>query len=164
MGPDEKRLHEALRALAKDERAQTTPPRVEEAVMRQWDAGRRGEVARRFPGSSGWAMLAAAASLIVAVSAGSWWMTLRSEPSNGRSIDIAVALPTPSPSYDLVAWEPDADSLQIVRMRVASATLKAHGYAISDPTGDGTVEIEMIVGLDGMARSVRVNSAAVPMY
>jgi hypothetical protein len=54
--------------------------------------------------------------------------------------------------------DPDPDSLQIVRLRVASETLRRQGYAVSDHDGDGTVEVEMVLGSDGMARSVLVTS------
>ena len=165
MQPDERGLLDALQALAKAEKDQDTPSRVEAEVMRQWSLAHESRGTRRWSDSRRYGVLAAAASLILSVSFGAWWLTRQSQQPDQRSASTAMATPSSSPSYETVAWlEPDADSLQIVRLRVASATLKAQGYAISDPSGTGTVEIEMIVGLDGMARSIRVNSAAMPTY
>jgi hypothetical protein len=164
MGSDERGLLDALQALAKAEKAQETPSRVEAEVMRRWDSLNEPRGTQRGTGGRRYGVLAAAASLILSVSFGAWW-TRQSQQPDRRWASTAMVTPSSSPSYETVAWlEPDADSLQIVRLRVASATLKAQGYAISDPSGTGTVEIEMIVGLDGMARSIRVNSAAMPTY
>ena len=64
---------------------------------------------------------------------------------------------------DAMAWlDTDTASLEIVRLRVASATLAAQGYTFRDPDGGGSVEIEMIIGADGAARSVRFNAAWPP--
>jgi hypothetical protein len=46
---------------------------------------------------------------------------------------------------------------------VWQVTLTAQGYLVSDPDGDGTVDIEMIVGADGLARSVRVTASSAQM-
>ena len=47
-----------------------------------------------------------------------------------------------------MSWlDPEPGSLQIVYVRVASATLAAQGYAVGDPDGDGLVDLEVIVGL-----------------
>jgi hypothetical protein len=165
MGSDERGLRDALQALAKAEKAQETPSRVEAEVMRQWDSLHEPRGTQRATGGRRYGLLAAAASLILSVSFGAWWLARQPQRPDRHSASTAMATPSSSPSYETVVWlEPDADSLQIVRLRVASATLKAQGYAISDPSGTGTVEIEMIVGLDGMARSIRVNSAAMPTY
>jgi hypothetical protein len=133
--------------------------------MRQWNLAHEARRSSRWSGAGHYRRLAAAASLVASVSFGAWWLIRQPQPPDRRSAATATATPSSSQSYETVAWlEPDADSLQIVRLRVASATLKAQGYAISDPSGTGTVDIEMIVGLDGMARSIRVNSAALPTY
>ena len=163
MEPDERNLHAAFRALAEAEKAHEAPPRVEAEVMRRWDSVHEGESSDVRSGGRRHLWQAVAASLLLAVSLGGWWMTRQSE--HRRAAETSIATPSTWQSYDTIAWlEPDAGSLQIVRLRVASATLKAQGYPITDPGGDGSVEIEMIVGLDGMARSVRVKSAAVPTY
>ena len=46
-----------------------------------------------------------------------------------------------------------------MRVGVSRATLTAQGYPVSDPDGDGLVEIDVIVGADGVARSVQLAAA-----
>ena len=71
---------------------------------------------------------------------GYWWMRSNSEqPSIFAGVPGAIDHGSPSPSDETLAWlEPDPASLQVVRLRVASTALAAHGYAVSDPDGDGT--------------------------
>ncbi len=164
MGPDEKELGDALSALARAEEAQGAPAHVEEAVMGRWRSVRAGE--------AGWGQsvvtrrpaLALAASLILGLSFAGWWFRRDVAPPGVQSEPVAVAGESAWHSYDMISWlDPDPDSLQIVRLRVANETLRTQGYAVSDHDGDGTVEIEMVLGSDGMARSVLVTSAETPL-
>jgi hypothetical protein len=158
-GPDEEHLRDALRALARAEEAQAAPPSVEQAVMRHWQPVRaprgiwqRVLIARR-------PMMPVAASLVLGVAVGVWWMRGRVDDHGVRLATVDVADTSSSYSYDMLTWlDPNPDSLQIVRLRVASETLRRQGYAVSDHDGDGTVEVEMVLGSDGMARSVLVTS------
>ena len=158
-GPDEEHLRDALRALARVEEAQAAPPRVEQAVMRRWQPVRaprsiwqRLSVARR-------PVMSVAASLMLGGAAGVWWMTGRVDDQSVRLAPVDVSDTSSSYSYDMLTWlDPNPDSLQIVRLRVASETLRRQGYAVSDHDGDGTVEVEMVLGSDGLARSVLVTS------
>lgn len=165
MGPDEKALGDALSALARVDDAQGAPSHVEEAVMRRWQSVRAGKTGRspyvlvRKPG------LALAASLILGLSFVGWWVRRDAEPLRVQSEPDAVVGEAAWHSYDMISWlDPDPESLQIVRLRVASDTLRTQGYAVSDPDGDGTVEVEMVLGSDGMARSVLVTSAETPRH
>jgi hypothetical protein len=47
------------------------------------------------------------------------------------------------------------DGVRVVRMRLTRATLPLLGIPIIDPNAAGTVEIELLVGEDGLARSIR---------
>lgn len=163
MGPDENELSDALSALARADEAQGTPAHVEAAIMRRWRSIRAGKTGLspyllvRQPG------LALAACLILGLSFVGWWVRRNVEPPRAQKPD-AVMGEAAWHSYDMISWlDPDPGSLQIVRLRVASETLWTQGYAVSDPDGDGTVEIEMVLGSDGMARSVVVTSAETPM-
>lgn len=165
MGPDGKELSDALRALARVDDAQGAPPHVEAAVMRRWQSVRAGR--------TGWGQhvvvrrpaLALAASLILGVSLVGWWVRRDVAPLSVQSEPDAVVGEAAWHSYDMISWlDPDPESLQIVRLRVANETLRTQGYAVSDPDGDGTVEIEMVLGSDGMARSVLVTSAETPRH
>jgi len=157
--PDEKDLRDALRVLAHEERGLGARPDVEERVMRAWDTrpARAGAWRRVLltPGAG----LALAASVVAASWAGYWWTGQSAEPPSSRPESLAPSIPEASRSlaYETLGWlEPDPASIHIVRLRVASAALEAQGYSVTDPDGDGTVEVEMIVGADGTAWSVQV--------
>ena len=110
-------------------------------------------------------MLKVAAALVMVVSGAYWW-------SRGDAIPPAVpeqlgqpTVMTSWPSSETLAWlDPEPGSLQIVHVRVASAALAAQGYALSDPDGDGLVDLEVIVGADGTARGVRIAPATASIY
>lgn len=163
MDPEDPELREALRAMAAEDAGLTPPPRVEEALMRAWDTQAQA------PASAGgaqrvmWTVLALAASLVIAAVLRDRWTPPGPNPSSSRS-DRDIGLRGPGDgitdvSYGAMSWlDTDPASLQIIRLRVPSATLAAQGYAVSDPDGDGSVEIDMIIGADGAARSVRLNA------
>jgi hypothetical protein len=46
-------------------------------------------------------------------------------------------------------------TIRVVRMRLTRATLPLLGIPIIDPSAEGTVEIELLVGEDGLAKSIR---------
>jgi hypothetical protein len=164
MGPDGKELSDALSALARVD-AQGAPSHVEETVMGRWRSGSPDKAGGRQYVVAHRPALALAASLILGLSLGGWWVGRDVEPLNGLAEPDPVMGEAAWHSYDMIPWlDPDPDSLQIVRLRVASETLRTQGYAVSDPDGDGTVEIEMVLGSDGMARSVLVTSAETPMH
>ena len=160
---DEKELQSALRALAREEKGLATPPRVEARLMRAWDETRgvRAERRRFYVATR----LKVAAALVMAVSGAYWWS--RSDgmpPAVPEQLDQPTAM-TSWPSSETLAWlDPEPGSLQIVHVRVANTTLAAQGYALSDPDGDGLVDLEVIVGADGMARGVRMASATASTY
>lgn len=165
MGPDGKELSDALSALARVEEGRGAPSHVEEAVMRRWRSvgtGKKGSSPSgllRKPG------LALAASVMLGLSFVGWWVRRDVEPQRVQPEPDAMMGEAAWHSYDTLSWlDPDPASLQIVRLRVSSEALRTQGYAVSDPDGDGTVEIEMVLGSDGMARSVLVTSADTPLH
>ncbi|NOT25468.1 MAG: hypothetical protein HOP16_05135 [Acidobacteria bacterium] len=160
---NERDVRDALRALARAEEHLAARPHVEAAVMRAWDASAAASIGPR-RGSQARALWAVAASFLLAVGASYVWVRSDVPVVATQSTDAGVAVGSSWPSDEALVWlDPDPASLQIVRLRVASATLSAQGYPVSDPDGDGTVDIEMIVGADGLARSVRVTASATQM-
>jgi hypothetical protein len=152
-GPLDPELSDALRALTEEQRALDAPAEVEARVMRAWDDAHRA-TSRGF----GRGLLATAAAGLLAAALGYWWTSSAREPS--------AAPPRPSvasaawPSGDTLAWlGADPSSLQVVRIRVPSTALARHGYAVSDPDGDGFVDVEMVVGTEGIAHTVRLRPA-----
>lgn len=160
---DEQELLRALRTLADEEEGLATPPRVEGRLMRAFDETRTGRSRHRrmFAGRA----LKAAAVFVLAVLGGYWWSGGGAEPPSEQAPVPEPALTAPWPSSEALAWlDPEPGSLQVVYVRVASATLAAQGYAVGDPDGDGLVDLEVIVGDDGLARGVRVAPATAVIY
>ena len=111
-------------------------------------------------------VLKVAAVFVLAVASGYWW-SRGAEPPSAQTQDQteSPAVVASWPSSETWAWlDPDPESLQIVRVRIPSAALAAQGYAFEDADGDGLVELEVIVGADGMTRGVRLAQAASVIY
>jgi hypothetical protein len=162
MNTEETELLSALEALGREEEGLAAPAHVEARLMRAWDEA-RGTGAGRRP-SYRVPVLRIAAAMVLAASAAYWWGGGAVPPAdNGPDVEPAVMASWP-PSETLAWLDPEPESLQIVRVRVASAALAAQGYALSDPDGDGLVDLEVIVATDGTARGVRVVPASAPIY
>ena len=156
-GPLDPELRDALRVLKQEQRALGAPTEVEDRLMRAWDDAHRATSRPR--GAIGRGVLATAAVGLLAVVVGYWWTSVAREPSTSRAVPPAVTTAS-WPSDETLAWlGSDPGSLQVVRIRVASTALAQHGFAVSDPDGDGLVDVEMVVGTDGIAQSVRLTPA-----
>jgi hypothetical protein len=161
MNADEKQLLSALRALAREEEGLAARPQIEARLMRAWDESRASKFPRRrmFVGP----VFKVAAALVLAASGAYWGSRGGANPPIFPDQREQSTVMTSWPSSETLPWlDPEPGSLQVVYVRVASATLSAQGYALSDPDGDGLVDLEVIVAADGTARGVRVASA--PIY
>jgi len=131
--------------------------------MRAWDES-RGAGAWRRP-SYLLPVLKIAAAMVLAASAAYWWSNGGAVPPAGPEEGAEPAVMTSWPSSETLVWlDPEPESLQVVYVRVAGATLAAQGYDLSDPDGDGLVDLEVIVATDGTARGVRVVPASAAIY
>ena len=154
--PLDPELRDALGALREEQHALTPPADVEDRVMRAWDDARR--VTSRLRDGFRRGLLATAAAGLLAATLGYWWTRDANEPSTAPAMQPVVTAPWPSD--ETLAWlGGDPASLQVVRIRVTSMALAEHGYAVSDPDGDGLVDVEMVVGTDGIAQTVRLSPA-----
>jgi hypothetical protein len=54
-----------------------------------------------------------------------------------------------------VLLDDDRASLQLVRLSVQPSVLAAFGYPLADPADTRSVSVEMLVGLDGVPRTIR---------
>ena len=159
---EEQELLHALRTLAHEEEGLATPPRVEGRLMRAFDETRSVRSHHR-RGFAGHALKAAAVFVLAAI--GAYWLSGGAEPPSEQAAVFEPAVTVPWPSSEALAWlDPEPGSLQIVHVRVASTALAAQGYAVGDPDGDGLVDLEVIVGDDGLARGVRVAPATAVTY
>ena len=159
---DEQELKAGLRAIAREDAALRAPDEVEVRVMRGWDAAQavRRSTTRRFVPHG----LQVAAALVLLAAGTLWWAGTRDRSAFTAAPDPAEPVTVSALSSDEIqAWlDLDPGPLQIVRVGVSKATLVAQGYPVSDPDGDGLVEIDVVVGADGVARSVQL--AAAPFY
>ena len=159
MNADEKQLLSSLRALAREEEGLAARPQIEARLMRAWDESRASKFPRRrmFVGP----VFRVAAALVLA-SGAYWWSRGGANPPMFPDQREPSTVMTSWPSPETLPWlDPEPGSLQVVYVRVTSATLAAQGYALSDPDGDGLVDLEVIVAADGTARGVRVASAPI---
>jgi hypothetical protein len=162
MTPDEGELFDALRTLAREDERLATPPRVEERLMRAFDETHAGARQPRWLVRH---VSKVAAVFVLAVAGGYWWSRGGAGPTAAPDPAESPALVAPWPSSETLAWlDPDPESLQIVHVRIPSTALAAQGYAFEYADGDGLVELEVIVGADGMTRGVRLDRTASVIY
>jgi hypothetical protein len=140
-------LLESLRALAEDE--EQVPAHVDAAVMAAWDAGRPGQA----PTSSRpWVPWAAACAAIVMTAVLLTW-----RPATPGAPARTAGSPAPLLQQELVLV-PEFDRagpLMLMRVRMTRREFSRLGVPISNPDGDGLVDVEVLVGEDGVARSIR---------
>jgi hypothetical protein len=147
------RLARSLRTLAKIEASTETPSRVETAVMARWDATQarraRSPTTRVVRGA---AATAAGITLVGALA----WQQSTNEPASAR--DPVRLKPDTTNEFTTVAVVGGplmaGEAIRVVRMRVARSVLGELGVPSS--TQSETVDIDVLVGEDGVARGVRV--------
>lgn len=157
------RLTRSLQMLAEIEAASQTPPRVENAVMARWDAER----VRRVPSRTKRAVrvVTAMAAGVTLIGAATWLRSARDpELALGPGTTNQVRLkPDTTDAYTTVAVVGGPlmanEPVRVVRMRVARSVLGELG--VPSPARRGaapaeTVDIDVLVGEDGVARGVRV--------
>jgi hypothetical protein len=143
-------LEESLRALEADDEVRV-PPRVDAAVMAAWDAHRAGPAAQAPRPWPLW--VAACAGVVIVV------VAIASRPDQAPAVPASDG-PAP-PSNALIQQElvlvPDVEPgpLMLMRVRMTRREFSRLGVPISNPQGDGLVDVEVLVGEDGVARSIR---------
>jgi len=148
-------LEESLRALAEDDEA-AVPPHVNAAVMAAWDATGGPLTTRISPRFSTrlltrWPLwVAGCASVVVAA------VVVASRPAGDTTPERTVSSP-PLMQQELVLVPEleDAGPLMLMRVRMTRREFSRLGVPISNPQGDGLVDVEVLVGEDGVARSIR---------
>lgn len=145
-------LHTLLKEIRVADGRLSAPPRVEQAVLAAWDS-RDGRDPGAWPSSSeraGRYWVLAAASVVFAV------LVVRWGTGTQRHAPVAA---TSAPLQPAVEWlDPDPGSLRVLRLHVPTDTLRIQ-HPVFDPSGVGMVDVEMIIGVDGVARSVRLATA-----
>ena len=149
--PDDQNLSTLFDALRHAEADDSAPPRVEFSVMRAWDVFHAPAVSNVRVTAASWvASLAAAAVLAISLTV-----------VGGRLRSAAVVPPLRAadtlPTVILVG-EPvrDDEQIRLVRMRVPASALHALGVTSTAALEDD-VDIDVIVGEDGVARALSLN-------
>jgi hypothetical protein len=148
---DDQNVSALVDALRRAGAHDSAPPRVESAVMRAWDASHPLAVNNGGVSAASWvASLAAAAVLIVSLTV-----------VGSRLRSSAIVMPSDaaesSPTVILMG-EPvrDGEQIRLVRMRMPASALRALGVT-STVAIEGAVDIDVIVGEDGVARALSLN-------
>ena len=158
----------ALEDLAAADARVVVPPEIEAAVLHAWNTQ---HITRGAPGirsvrgwrkAAGWVLVPATAAAIVAIvllardretpPAGS-----PSAAHEGAIEGTAAAPAAPIDAGYVIVPEPFADTaaLQVMRVRMARRALATLGMPLAEPDADGLVDVELLVGDDGVARSIR---------
>lgn len=164
-------LRRALDALADADRSRGARPHVERAVLDAFARRSRRARLARVLHSSGVGR-AAAAVLVVGLSAATYVYTRRVEPSlpsHGITASPAIeepphaALTAPPPeememgrAAQSLPADGDVGVFQTARIRVPRAYLPMLGVPILEPDAEGVVDIEVLLGEDGQRRALRV--------
>jgi hypothetical protein len=154
----QQRLARSLQMLAEIESGSTTPSRVETMVMARWDARQtKGDPSRARRAMRVATTMAAGITIIGALA----WE--RSTQVRLKPDTTPTVAPKPDTTYTTVAVVGGPlmadEPIRVVRMRVARSVLGELG--IPSPTQRGaaqpeTVDIDVLVSEDGVARAVRV--------
>ena len=141
-------LASALDDLREVEGHVKAPPRVEAAVLAAWD---RTHAARTVsPSRQRWQRVAAVAAALT-ISLGLAQL--------GRALQQAVRTPALEANSNdtlLLVGEPilQGEPVRVVRMRIPASTLV--GLGVRADGGVAQVDVDVIVGEDGVARAIRV--------
>lgn len=147
---DNYRLADALDELRRDEARVETPPHVEAAVLAAWDQAHTQAANRR----GAWhnvAAVAAAATLAIGLA------------QLGRQLERLTKTAVQQPSNSrtlLLVGEPilQGEPVRMVRMRVPASTLTGLGVRPVAGMAGEHVDVDVIVGEDGVARAIRVGN------
>ena len=147
----------SLRLLAADMKNVSAPPRVEAHLVRAYRERYRQRVPAAGEVHRWWA--AAAAVLLVA---GALWLGVRQPPpllvaANSGPAAVAASEEEESAFVPLpnAAGSPQDDDVDLVRVELPRSAVTALGMPANDDGDAESVEAEVLVGPDGMARAVR---------
>ena len=156
-------LHESLEAVRRDDAETKAPPRLEALVMRAWDAGAGAPAEQDSRGPAHafwWAALAASMMVAVAVSLRGGSGAENPDATSVQSvIEDSGAELADDPLESLITadlmLDEDPAFLQYVHMSVEPSALTAFGFPVRDPEDDQPVDVEVLIGLDGLPRAIR---------
>jgi hypothetical protein len=155
-------LAESLEAVSRDDDDTEVPAHVRAFVMRAWDTQLRSDPRKlsRMRRPLWFGALAASALLGTAL----WMQFGARDPQNIESAEatsdrLVVKPLVPSP-FDTLATvdmvlDDDPSSFQLVQLSVQPEVLTAYGFPVADPADSRPVEIEVLIGRDGVPHAMR---------
>jgi hypothetical protein len=159
LGHDDGEVGAAWRQFTQEDAAATAPAALERRTLGAWE--RLQHLPRRTHWLSErrlfWAVGVVAGALVLAFAldsdrakTGPTSPVSRSAFSAAR--DVEDVLPVITLTADPVL---ETETLQLVRVRMPRVALQAVGVVVSGPNADGFVEVDVVVGEDGLPRNVR---------
>jgi hypothetical protein len=154
-------LTRALGSWAAEERELEAPARVEVALRAAFREGPGGRQRRVPPTAPVLIGLGAAAAVVIAALFGSPRLGAPPSPGTLRPAESAqMGAPPAEPAVGFVPFlfpEPldEEEGGQVVRVSLPMTALASMGWPVSDETSLNTVEADVLVGEDGLARAVR---------
>lgn len=130
-------------AFAETDRALCAPRHLDGAVMAAWDAAQAAPRVRHWRQGPFVPIAAAAVVLIGAVVV---WLAAAPDEPAGRSGPVLTL--SADPLFD-------TESLHVVRVRMPRGALRALGVALVEPDASGLVDVDVVVGDDGLPREIR---------
>lgn len=161
---EEEIVANALRLIADDDRGTAVPAQIETAVMRAWNVRERGAAEpHRWLRRPLWS--AALVTAACAVLAAALWVERSSnsqatQTPNPESVQQTISTDAFRYSLEAIATtgvllQEDPSSLHVVRLSVQPSVLAASGYPLVDPLDTEPMDVEVLVGLDGVPRAIR---------
>jgi hypothetical protein len=169
IGHDSGAVGEAWREFTRQDAALTAPPELEPRVLAAWEALQHPQRRSHRPsqGRLLWAVGAVAGALFLAFALRSdRATTVPPTPASGAAMSVArpagdlrhssQPMPTADAILTLTA-DPalETETLELVRVRMPRLALQAVGVVVSGPSAEGFVEVDVVVGEDGLPRDVR---------
>jgi len=170
----QQQLRSGLRTLAAEAQNASAPARVERRLV----AAFRGQMALSAPRRSGWIPVLAWATALAATVLAGFVLLQAHQPQRTRhisrnTVELASADPagtvesvTLGDGYEDFIPLPDAEGIapneqvNVVRLEVPRSAMIPLGYAVSEENASETVEADVVLGSDGLARAVRFLSEA----
>jgi hypothetical protein len=152
-------LKDALDAVREDDGATPVPLRLQHRVMGEWDV--RSARRKRRSATLAWSGLMAAsviAAIVLSRPSIATVLHLPRADTDARPIEVVGA----NLHFTDVTIDDDPASMQYVQVRMPQSALADLGFPIADPADDQTVVVEVLVGLDGVSRGLRVLSKEMP--
>jgi hypothetical protein len=149
----------ALDAIRADDDATQVDPGVQLRVMREWDA-RPVRRQRRWVAQVWFGAVAAGIIAAIVLSRPSIETFLRQPVDDNDA--LAVENRESALHFTEVVFDDDRASMQYIQMRLPQSALADFGLPIADPADHQAVIVEVLVGLDGVPRALRLLSKEMP--